>query len=163
MYRTRSIPIVTAAFSLFLMACLCNPTGIDIPFVRSPIDIPEGAFDGAGRSGKDLFATLLLDPMPATVTVLHSEDETPLLSPTIYLHFTLDPADVDQILANDDWQVPQLSPDFEGEPHVDAWWLPEALPAVEAYEVFDMEGCKCFKKLFVNGDHTEAYFLIGFF
>ncbi len=163
MHQNRFLPIFIAAFSLFMMACICNPTGIDIPFVRSPIDLPAGAFDGEGRSGEELFKALVLDPMPSSVTVLNSEDETPLLSPTVYLHFSIASEEFPTIIAADDWIRQDLLLDSDPEPHVADWWAADDLAGLEIYRLSSpTEGCKCIKTVWVNADHTEVYFQVEF-
>lgn len=161
--KARNLQILMAFASLFLMACLCNPTGIDIPFVSMPQFELDTNHETVVRDGPGLFNAVVLEPIPATVNVLHYADETPLLSPTIYLHFTLTPADFEQILASANWEQQEYLLQSDAVPHVEAWWAANDLEGLEKYQLYDPTGpCKCIKTIWINAAHTEAYVSVAF-
>ncbi len=57
-----------------------------------------------GRSGDKLFKIFLLDPIPNSVTILHSQDDGGF-GDYILLHFKISPDDFNLILASKKWEI----------------------------------------------------------
>ena len=122
-------------------------------------DIGDGLI--GQRSGKKLFRIFVLDPIPDSVTVLHSEDEFLLFNPDVWIHFTIAPKDFDQIQSSQDWENKGESYGSSRSAHVSDWWHPEQMSEYTRYQVWSEDG-RQWRNLWVNDAKNEVYFMIGF-
>jgi hypothetical protein len=100
----------------------------------------------------------VLDPIPSSVTILHSDDESLFFELTIWLHFTITPEDFDKVLASEAWEVDTSQwPDSVDNTAVLEWWHPEVLEPYTHYSVKETD-CDCLKEMWVNEGKTEVYF-----
>ncbi len=148
----RKVPVLLALLSFGLTACMCS-NGISVPGVSTMLGNP--------RTGEDLFTAMVLDPIPESVTVLHSQDQRLVGKQTIWLHFTIDPGDYDVLFEHFIWEehVDRFLPEPTGD--VVNWWAPDTLPNVAHYQVFDASTCRCWKQMYVNAARTEVYFYVA--
>lgn len=116
----------------------------------------------ADRSGDKLFKTFVLDPIPRSVSILHSHDEVLLFDPSIWLHFTIAPEDFELIFASEEWVVSDSSFDGIDNAEVEDWWNPESLGDYTWYYVYS-EDHKWWKNMWVNTEKDEVYFRVDFF
>jgi hypothetical protein len=132
--------LILVLATLLLLCCCCSPQD---------------------RSGDELFKAFVLDPIPSSVSVLHSHDQVPLFDPSIWLHFTVDPQDFDTILAAEAWTIDDF--DFDGvyNTPVEDWWHPESLGEYTKYHV-QPEDCDCWKTMWVNAERDQVYFRVDF-
>ena len=110
-------------------------------------------------SSRTLFGRYVADPIPASVKILHSEyqggrDEA------IYLHFEMNPGDLNSILAKRHYTT---SPDIHGPIGRDpTWWALQSLENPTVYYCEETgrsgEAIRSAAWLWVNEAKTEAYF-----
>lgn len=118
-------------------------------------------------TGEELFAMTVMKDVPPSVTVLHRLDDShPLgMDAAYYLHFRISPEDFQKVLT----QQPYEKLDAATEPDESCcpeWWQPDALGNdVEIYgfekphpKIPDMIAEHC--RLWVNPEHSEAYFVL---
>jgi len=114
-----------------------------------------------GRSGNELFKTFVFDPIPSSVSILHSHDEVLFFDPSIWLHFTIAPEDFDLILVSEAWTVDDSAFDGVYNTPAEDWWNLESLGDYTKYRV-QPEDCDCWKNMWVNVEKKEAYFRVDF-
>ena len=130
-------------FSLIFSCCGCSLLGIE-----------------SARTGNELFVVQVLDPMPTSVTVFHSQDEILFFEPKNWLHFTIAPDDFELILATESWEINTLDYDGIYNTEVEEWW-PESFEDYTRYTVYN-EDRRYWKDMWVNSSNTEVYFRIVF-
>ena len=121
-----------------------------------------------GRSGEKLFGVFLLNPIPESVTILHSQDDG-VLRDYILLHFKIAPNDFEQILELKEWKISSFPPDANGyyadtdHPSV-SWWNLHSLGknASHYYINIKYDGHERFENIWVNSQKNEVYFEVVF-
>jgi len=121
-----------------------------------------------GRSGEKLFRVFLLDPIPESVTVLHSQDDG-VLRDFILLHFKISPEDFEYILKSKEWETSSFPPSMNGyyidpdHPSV-TWWNLKSLGknATHYYINIKHDGHERFENIWVNSEKNEIYFEVTF-
>jgi hypothetical protein len=115
------------------------------------------------RSGGDLFEVLVLDPMPKSVEILHSQDETGF-GGVIWLHFKISPDDFNLILASNKWKVnsdPLIGIDTASDSKVANWWFPKSFgDDLIKYQV--NENHDRILEMWVNPQMDEVYYRVFF-
>jgi len=116
---------------------------------------------GKSRSGDELFQVLVLDPMPASAIVLHSQDNETGFDGRLWLHFKISPDDFNLILASKKWQIDPDSTDFMGsDQKVAGWWKPQSLGenVVEYSLLLKSDGNrKRVEYMWANSQRIEGY------
>jgi hypothetical protein len=118
------------------------------------------------RSGNELFTALILNPIPKSVKVLHSQDETGF-GGTIWLHFKTSPSDLKLILASKNWAVHPdflIGTDILTNSEIKNWWAPQSLgeKAIKYFVVIDYDGHERVENMWVNSQMDEVYFRVTF-
>lgn len=121
-----------------------------------------------GRSGEKLFRVFLLDPMPDSVVILHSQNDGVWMD-YVLLHFKISPDDFDLILESKRWEISSSVP-FGGyytEDHSEAdWWdLPSLGKNANNYSVgYITKKNKNFRieNIWVNPQKNEVFFEVAF-
>jgi len=115
------------------------------------------------RPGNKLFRTLILDPIPNSVTILHSQDEI-MAGGIIWLHFKISPDDFNLILKSKNWEV--RSDLGTGEPNssIGNWWNPQSLGdnATVCFVIFNYDGHQRDETIWVNSQKNEVYYQVVF-
>jgi hypothetical protein len=127
-------------FALFLLSCSC---------MSQPIQ--------KDRTGEELFQAVVLNPIPNSVVLLHSNDEVPLFDPSVWLHFTISSDEFDKILSTENWEIDKSGYDGTYNTPVEEWWHPEKMKNVTKYHVKLIDS-NAWKNIWVNEDRTEVYF-----
>ena len=114
------------------------------------------------RSGSDLFEVLVLDPMPKSVVILHSQDEI-VLGGVIWLHFKISPDDFKLILASNKWKV-DSDARFELDSAINSdvadWWFPKSLG--DDFIQYQVNEDDRILEMWVNPQMDEVYFRVFF-
>ncbi len=81
------------------------------------------------RSGEELFKDIVLDPIPSSVIILHSQDNETGFDGRLWLHFKISPDDLDVVLTSEKWEFDsEITNEIS---NVDAktkdWWSPQSL------------------------------------
>ena len=119
------------------------------------------------RSGNKLFKVLILDPMPSSVIVLHSQDEIMGFGGMIWLHFKISPDDFNLVLKSKKWE---FQPDFligadESEvSEIKDWWSPQSLGnnAKKYFVILKYDGHERVETIWVNSQRNEVYYQVVF-
>jgi hypothetical protein len=137
--------------------------------------LPKGFTDELlyGRSGDKLFKIFVLDPIPNSVNILHSQDENGF-GDYIFLHFKISAEDFNRILASEKYQAATFIPasgyyhdtDF---PTDLTWWNLRSLGKNAAQYSVSIEydtpqgyDHKRFQTIWVNLQKDEVYFKVTF-
>ena len=112
------------------------------------------------RSGTELFAVFLLDPVPDSVEILHSEDAPFFFDNAVWLHFRITPDDFEAVLQADGYVPVEKDEQWGGGGVILEWWKPEALgDDAESFECTDeCEAERLHKRIWVNVERTEVFF-----
>ena len=128
------------------------------------------AISGSGfsqRSGKELFKTLVLDPIPKSVIILNSHDSITLasgLDNRVWLHFNISPNDLNLVLASRNWKNNSDVLVRSGVPEIQDWWYPQSIGnnATEYSMLIMSEGDQEedreeIEYMWVKSDRSEVY------
>ncbi len=125
-----------------------------------------------GRSGSELFAFAVMKEIPASVEILHSQDDLfPLgCDPVYWLHFRISAEDFSHLLKQHPYQAPEAkTADRLDAMYPPQWWQLNTLgEEVEAFK-FDAYRHKHpdtpieSTVLWVNKEHTEVYFCLIYY
>ncbi|HHH76142.1 MAG TPA: hypothetical protein ENL03_03865 [Phycisphaerae bacterium] len=104
-----------------------------------------------------LFRNHVANPVPQSVQILHSEYKGGL-DPTVFLHFKIDPQDLENILQAGKYEQVDCKDIrlFEPDGFLPDWWLPYSTDKTQKYARSNIENASAW--LWVSGDKTEAYF-----
>jgi|GEM_PF-4512401 hypothetical protein len=115
-----------------------------------------------GRSGDKLFEVFLLDPIPDSVNIIHSQDSGGF-DGYILLHFKISPDDLNLILTLQKWQITSTSYVQADYPNV-TWWNLKSLGenTTEYYLNFGDSCDEQWRSMWVNSQKNEVYFQVTF-
>ncbi len=126
-----------------------------------------------GRSGDKLFKIFLLDPIPNSVTILHSQDDGGF-GDYILLHFKISPDDFSRILTSEKYETTSFIPTsgYYNDADISAaltWWNLRSLGknATEysvniQYETHEGYQHERYQTIWVNSQKDEVYFKVTF-
>ena len=117
----------------------------------------------AQKSGDNLFAANVLDPIPKSVTILNSDNNG--WDGIVWLHFKISPSDLNLILKSKKWDVhPDLliGADADENPEVKDWWNARLLGenAIKYYVVIDYNGHERIDNMWVNAQRDEVFYKV---
>lgn len=115
-----------------------------------------------GRSGDKLFKLFLLNPIPDSVNIIHSQDNGGF-DGYILLHFKVSPDDLNLILTSQKWQITSRSY-VETDYRNVTWWNLESLGEhTTEYHLNIGHGCdEQWRNIWVNPQKNEVYFQVTF-
>jgi hypothetical protein len=116
------------------------------------------------RSGEELFKDIVLDPVPRSVIVLHSQDNETGFDGRLWLHFKISPDDLDLVLNSEKWEFdPEISYQISNyDAKTKDWWSPQSLGNnITQYSMLiKSDGDrKRIKYMWVNSQRNEVYLL----
>ena len=115
------------------------------------------------RSGEELFKDIVLDPIPSSVIVLHSQDNETGFDGRLWLHFKISPDDLDLVLNSEKWELnPEISYQISNDGKMKSWWSPLSLGNnIMQYSILiKSDGDrKRIKYMWINSQRNEVYLL----
>lgn len=81
------------------------------------------------RSGEELFKDIVLDPIPSSVIVLHSQDNETGFDGRLWLHFKISSDDLDLVLTSEKWKIDsEINNEISNvDVRTKDWWSPQSL------------------------------------
>jgi hypothetical protein len=118
--------------------------------------------DGSGNS---IFKRVILNPMPKSVVIIDSLDETFPFGDPVLLHFKIAPDDLNLILAAAHWEIiPDFLEDSDGFPHNISWWNPKSLGdnGIKYQAVVEDNQHERIQEMWINSEKNEVYYRVTF-